>query len=350
MTSHLGWPGRKPAASSVPLPASPAPWASQLFASELVPSVVEGTDVLVWSIRNDASTATISDQFKANAGDYHQRYATSGHFEDLFRRALAEADITVVERPLILDLGSGSGVNSIVPCMRLFPGAQCIATDLSGELLSMLAGYLRQAGNAEAAICVQMDAMSDHMTSDAFDLVTGASILHHLERPLEAFIAAARVLRPGGHAIFFEPFEGYGILRLAYERILSEAKLRGEALHPDVERTLGNLIIDIAARTNPDTTSPSFCALDDKWLFSREAVSEMAARAGFADVNVLPHNSEANLYQLIAPIQLRLATGRSDLPLPKWAMAVLKSFDEALPATLKRAAMLEGTIVLTKAS
>lgn len=350
MTSLLESLGRKPDPNFVPPTTSLASWVSHLFVSDLVPCIIDGVEVLVWSIKNDASTATVSDQFKANAGDYHHRYAASSHFEDLFRRALAETGISVAERPQILDLGSGSGVNSIVPCMRLFPGARCVATDISGELLSMLAVYLRQMGDTEAVVCVQMDAMSGHVTSDAFDLVTGASILHHLERPQEGFTAAARVLRPGGHAIFFEPFEGYGILRLAYERILSEARLRGEALHPAVERTLSNLIIDIAARTNPDVTSPAFRLLDDKWLFSREAVTRMALQAGFADVKVVPHNCGANLYQLIVPIQLRLATGLSDLPLPEWAMAVLESFDVALPASFKRAAMLEGTIVLTKAS
>jgi SAM-dependent methyltransferase len=324
-------------------------WARPLFASALQPAVTDGAEVLVWSIRDDASTAVISDQFKANAGDYHARYAASDHFEKLFRRALEATGAQVAERPLILDLGSGSGVNSIVPCMRLFPGARCIATDLSGELLSLLGGYLREAGRAGEAVCVRMDAMTSHVTADAFDLVTGAAILHHLERPQDGLAAAARALRPGGQAIFFEPFDGYGVLRLAYERILAEARLRDDPLDATVARTLGNLVLDTAARTDPDPASPAFRALDDKWLFSRERIEAMAREAGFAEVRIVPHNSGPDLYQVIAPIQLRLATGRADLPLPGWAMDILKAFDAALPPPLKRAAMLEGSIVLTKA-
>lgn len=335
---------RRPAAAEARLPA----WAGPLFAARLRPAVREDEAVLVWAIEDDASTAVISDQFRANAGDYHQRYAASDHFEKLFRSGLQATGVRVADRPLILDLGSGSGVNSIVPCMRLFPGARSVATDLSAELLSMLAAYLRETGAAGQAVCVQMDAMSSHVAAGAFDLVTGAAILHHLERPQDGLRAAARALKPGGHALFFEPFDGWGIVRLAYERILSEASLRQEALDPVVERTLRNMVIDTAARTDPDPGSPAFRALDDKWLFSRERVTALAQAAGFAEVRIVPHNDEADLYQLIAPIQLRLATGRSDLQLPAWAIEVLKGFDQALPPAFKRTSMLEGTIVLTK--
>jgi SAM-dependent methyltransferase len=348
MNSLFGRLGRRTAARPVRTPAPLTAWAPALFASGLLPCIAENGEVLVWSIENDASTAVISDQFKANAGDYHQRYAASDHFEALFRQALAQTAIGVAAKSLILDLGSGSGVNSIVPCMRLFPGARSIATDLSGELLSMLAAYLREVGATDQVVCVQMDAMSNHVAAGAFDLVTGASILHHLERPQDGLAAAARALKPGGHAIFFEPFDGYGVLRLAYESILSEAEVRGEPLHPLVEDALRRMVIDTAARTDPDPASPAFRALDDKWLFSREGIAQMAAQAGFAHVAIVPHSDDPNLYQLMASVQLRLATGRSDLPLADWALSILKRFDAALTTSFKRTTMLEGTIVLTK--
>ena len=335
---------RTPRGGSAGLPS----WAPPLFVSALRPARIDGDDVLVWAIQDDASTAVISDQFKANAGDYHRRYAASDHFERLFRQGLAETGVDVVERPRVLDLGSGSGVNSIVPCRRLFPGARCVATDLSGELLAMLAAYLREEGQAGEVVCVQMDAMSSHVTPGAFDLVTGASILHHLERPQEGLAAAARALRPGGHAIFFEPFDGWGIMRLAFERILAEAELRREPLDPAVEQALRNSVRDTAARTSPDPADALFRALDDKWLFSREGMTAMVRDAGFGEIRIVPHNAGPNLYQRLGPIQLRLATGRSDLSLPDWAMGVLAAFDEALPPAFKRAALLEGTLVLTR--
>ena len=127
---------------------------------------------------NQFTTATITDQFKANAEEYHRRYAASDHFQALFSQALAATTLKVAERPLILDLGSGSGVNSIVPCRRLFPGARMVATDLSGELLAMLGAYALDNAAADEVVCVKMDAMSETMAPGAFDLVT-SSISYH---------------------------------------------------------------------------------------------------------------------------------------------------------------------------
>ena len=354
MASLFGLLSRKPAAEPRPAEARPAvsglpAWAQPLIASPLKPVLAEGGDVRVWGIRDDPSTAVISDQFKANAPDYHQRYAASDHFEKLFRTAFAATGVRVPEAPLVLDLGSGSGVNSIVPCRRLFPGARCVATDLSGELLAMLAAYLRDTNAAHEVVCVQMDAMSSHLAPGAFDLVTGAAILHHLERPEAGLAAAARALKPGGCAIFFEPFDGYGVVRLLYERILAEAELRGAPLDPEVRRALSSLVIDITARTDPDPGSDGFRALDDKWLFSRERIEALAEAAGFAGARIVPHNSQPNLYQLLAPIHLRLS-GVPDKTLPDWAMEIARSFDAALTGPFKRAAVLEGSIVLTKRS
>jgi SAM-dependent methyltransferase len=331
-------------------PAAPA-WARGLFAASLVPHLQDGQGrVLVWTIENDASTATITDQFKANAEEYHRRYAASDHFERLFRQALDATGVKVAAQPLILDVGSGSGVNSIVPCRRLFPGARMIATDLSGELLAMLADYLVAEAATDQAVCVKMDAMSEHVVPGRFDLVTGASILHHLESPEQGIAAAGRALKPGGHAIFFEPFNGWAILRLAFERILAEAELRRDPIDPVVETAIRQLTRDVAERSAPDPENPAFKAMDDKWLFSRTRIEETARAAGFAQARFVPHNDHATLYRDVAAVHIRLATGRSDLTLPDWAGAILDSFDAALTWHAKRELMVEGSIVLTKAA
>ena len=70
------------------------------FACELAPALTDTHgEVLVWGVTSDASDATITDQFKANADEYHRRYAASDHFEALFRQALAASGITVPDRP-----------------------------------------------------------------------------------------------------------------------------------------------------------------------------------------------------------------------------------------------------------
>lgn len=321
-------------------------WARGLLVSDLLPAA--GDRAAVWRISGDTSTATISDQFRAEAGAYHERYAASAHFLALFRHALAATGVRVAEAPLVLDLGSGSGVNSIVPCLELFPGARQVATDLSFELLAILADFAVHAGFDGQVLPVVMDAMSDHVAPGRFDLVTGASILHHLAHPIRGLEVAARALKPGGHAIFLEPFEGYGLMRLAYQRILAEAELRRDPLPPAIARTLHGMARDIAARTAPDPTAPHFAHLDDKWLFSREQFEGMARQCGFADVRFVPHNDHPTLYRDATAVQIRLSTGDPSLDLPAWAMAILDEFDAAIPPSAKRLFMLESTVVLTR--
>lgn len=325
------------------------PWARGLFSSVLTPLLQSGDGgALVWSIRNDATQATVTDQFKANAEEYNRRYAASEHFEALFRQALDSAGVKIAEAPRILDLGSGSGVNSVVPCRRLFSGARVVATDLSAELLAMLSAYLTDANALSEVICVKMDAMADHVRAGGFDLVTGASILHHLDSPAQGIAAAGRALKPGGHAIFFEPFNGWAIIRLAFERILAEAELRGTPLAPAADDALRRLIADTAARSRWDRTPAEIGYLDDKWLFSRTVIEKMAKSAGFSRVHFAPHNDHPSLYRDSTMVYLRLQSGGEELALPDWAMAILDGFDAALTLQAKRELMMEGTIVLTK--
>ena len=325
-------------------------WARGLFALPVAPIADAGGGATgVWSMASEATEARVSEQFMAGAAQYHARYSAAAHFEALFRQAVAASRITVPTDPLILDLGSGSGVNSIVPCFAIFPGARQVATDLSAELLAMLADYARHAGLADRVICVRMDAMASNQAMGRFDLVTGSAILHHLVHPRQGLMAAARALKPGGHAIFMEPFDGYGVMRLAYERILIEAGLRHAPLPPLVEGTLRAMVTDIARRTMPDRTAPGFADLDDKWLFSREYFEQVGYSVGFSSVKFVPHNDHQTLFRDSALVQIRLHTGQDDLSLPDWAVAVLDDHDDALPPPVKRLLMLEGSVVLTKA-
>jgi SAM-dependent methyltransferase len=330
--------------------AAPA-WAASLFGRRLAP-LAQGPSpgATVWGIEADHISGRISEQFKANAGEYHARYAAAAHFQSLFEQTIGKLELTIPQAPLIFDMGSGSGTNSIVPCFNLFPGARQVASDLSGDLLVMLADYAAMTGLSDRVVCVVMDAMGTNVLPERFDLVTGASILHHLVSPVRGLQAAARALKPGGQAIFFEPFDGYGLIRLAYERILAEAALRGAPLAPEVDKVLRAMIDDIAARTAPDWRAPGFAEMDDKWLFSRELFEGMAKNAGFESVRFLSHNNHDTLYRDVAAVQLRLGSGLDSLTLPDWANDILDSFDRAMPKLTKNTMMLEGSVVLTKAA
>jgi hypothetical protein len=148
--------------------------------------------------------------------------------------------------------------------------------------------------------------------------------------------------------MFFEPFDGYSLMSLAYKTVLGRAGRISNRLDPRVEGAMRGMITDISARTNPDVESPHFESLDDKWLFSQEKIEKVALESGFSRVSFVTHNFHKTLFRDVAQIQMRLATGVNEIQIPEWALSILDMFDETLPPEIKQRAIFEGTIILTK--
>ena len=329
------------ATRSDPLPA----WAWAAFPDGLVRQS-EG----VWTPRS--FTWGLAEQARTNVAAARRGGGGAGvsrHFEQLLRTAVERAAPDIPAEPLLLDLRSGDGERSVIPWLNVLPDAHIVASDPASMLLAAMVGRAARLGEEDRVLGVVAEPERVPVAPASCDLVSGVGCLHELDDPDLVLAAAARVLRPGGYAIFLAPFDGHGVLRLAYERIAAEAALWPDApLPPGVAAALETLSADIAARTLPDPSDPAFQALDQKWLFSRESL-EMAARAfGFREVRFLPHNDHETLYRDVATIQLRTVVGRAEASLPDWALAVLDSFDRALRPPVKRLLMLEGTMVLRR--
>jgi SAM-dependent methyltransferase len=304
--------------------------------------------------RGDArdAPATIAPEERSFAPANHEAppgpFEASSHFELLYRSALDASGIEVADNPRILVFGCGSGADAVTPCLRLFRGARILATDRSERELAALGNRLR-ASSAHDRVAWRRGEPEDlAVEPGSFDLVTGASILHRLVDPGRALESAARALRPGGHAIFMEPFDGYGIIRLAFERIRAEADLRRTPLEPAVNEALAAFASNVASRTLPDPGQPKFALLEQKWLFSREGIAAAARNLGFAEPRFFAHDDHPSLYRETAEVILKTSTGQKALALPDWAWEILDGFDRALTPAVKRLLMLEASIVLTK--
>jgi 2-polyprenyl-3-methyl-5-hydroxy-6-metoxy-1,4-benzoquinol methylase len=137
-----------------------------------------------------AKKVGITDQFLRDAASYHSKYSNAAHFRALFTRAFAHSSKPERANLKILDIGTSSGVNTIEPCLEMFPGCEIIATDLSPQLLCILRAFVVQSSLEARVAAVCTDTMRNFSREGSFDLVVGASILYHLMDPVEALKAA----------------------------------------------------------------------------------------------------------------------------------------------------------------
>lgn len=130
----------------------------------------------------------------------------------------------------VLDYGCGHGMASVV-LARL--GAEVTAFDLS-------AGYVREArlraeANKVVVSSVQADGERLPFADAYFDRVWGNAILHHLRLPI-AGAELARVLKPGGIAVFCEPWGENPLLSFARKHLPYPSKDRTDDEEPLCQR------------------------------------------------------------------------------------------------------------------
>lgn len=169
---------------------------------------------------------------------FHDRQARArrAFFEDEPKRLLVDESAYLDHEPWIrpalaelgdlrgrgvLDFGCGHGMAAVVLAKR---GARVIAFDLSG-------GYLREARDRAHANHASIDFVKANgewlpFADETFDCIWGNAILHHLDMR-RAGLELRRVLRPGGVAVFCEPWGGNPLLTWA----------RGIMPYPHKDRT-----------------------------------------------------------------------------------------------------------------
>jgi SAM-dependent methyltransferase len=106
----------------------------------------------------------------------------------------------IVPGARVLDLGCGSG-DLIIHLLSM--GADVTGIDISPGMLALAEERVRVFGGGRTAELRATSAETLGLDSDFYDAVVGRFILHHLDIP-RAAPEIARVLRPGGRAVFAE--------------------------------------------------------------------------------------------------------------------------------------------------
>lgn len=288
----------------------------------------------------------IHDQFTSGAEDYARRYSSQGYFGKLIAGALSRIELDRQRSYTILDVGSGSG-NTIFPLLEQFPASAVFASDLSKELLAILGQVLDGKGLKERVALLQLNAEEPDFRDASLDIIVGGAILHHLFAPDKTIRSAARMLRQGGYAMFFEPCQnGHILIRMAYDTLLNHA--RATELSRDTVRELRQRIsfYDVRFAQDRDKSNPMFLKLEDKWMFSKSYFHELADQYGFSFCSVYGPLQTKSLLEDKIRVHLRHSLG--DSALPGWAWDKIREMDASFTTDFKRENPTELAVVLGK--
>jgi arsenite methyltransferase len=98
---------------------------------------------------------------------------------------------------VVLDIGYGGGVDSILAARRIGPTGRVLALDFLPEMLERTAGAAAEAGlnNIEP---LEGEMESIPLPDDSVDVIVSNGVLNLSPRKARAIAECARVLRPGG--------------------------------------------------------------------------------------------------------------------------------------------------------
>ena len=125
----------------------------------------------------------------------------------------------------ILEYGCGTGSYAFKLAQY---GANVAGIDISEAGIDLASKQAETNGVGERTSFQVMDAEKLGFSDDYFDVVCGSGILHHLHLE-QAMKELARVLKPDGRAVFFEPL-GHNPLINLYRRLTPN--MRSEDEHP----------------------------------------------------------------------------------------------------------------------
>jgi ubiquinone/menaquinone biosynthesis C-methylase UbiE len=161
---------------------------------------------------------TFADDGRAAAGKF---YLSANRAKECYRELIG----VECSGKKILEYGCGKGSYAF-GLARL--GAEVTGIDISPEGIEIAKAQAVTEGLENRLSFAVMNAEELQFEDAYFDVVCGSGILHHLDLD-KALTELARVLKPSGSAVFFEPL-GHNVLINLYRRLTP--KMRSQDEHP----------------------------------------------------------------------------------------------------------------------
>lgn len=217
-----------------------------------------------------------------------------------------------------LEIGSGTGALTL-GLLQTTTFRSLVATDVSFKFLNSLKARSSPDVILSMAVC---DANNLNFKDEAFDVVIGRSILHHLADYKLTLMSALRVLRPGGVAIFFEPVIQGKIIIALYAKLLLEAdKMSGQRSFTELDR---NRLVALARHLTKSKWYPqsreSLQKIEDKYIFDIEEMQSLGKAIGYCECafhNGNEHMDRTYWEYFVSHLRI-LGIETSGLPKFKW--------------------------------
>ncbi|MDH5187431.1 MAG: metalloregulator ArsR/SmtB family transcription factor [Rhodospirillaceae bacterium] len=142
-----------------------------------------------------ARAQAAQEYFQHHAAEW-DRMAQLNINEDAVIHA-AEQMLPLGKAEKILDIGTGTGkmLELFAPKVKT-----AVGVDLNAEMLQVARANMDSAGLSNVSLR-QSDIYTLPYESRSFDAVTCHQVLHFLDRPSQAIVEAARILKPGGYML-----------------------------------------------------------------------------------------------------------------------------------------------------
>jgi SAM-dependent methyltransferase len=151
-------------------------------------------------------TVTAGSRARILLGRFSEAFYEKGSRGRLWSRFWESADL---QGAMVLDYACGKGEFSMILASR---GAHVFGIDISPKLIEQACASTAKMGhNGSAPQFLVGDAQHTPFNDATFDYVVGNGALHHLDLE-KAFAEIARVLKPGGKAVFQEPMYHHPLL------------------------------------------------------------------------------------------------------------------------------------------
>lgn len=299
----------------------------------------------------DFTELGVTDQFLDEAGAYFQKYTNPQHFNALYRIALREIDLNDRGTINILDIGTGGG-NSIFALSELLgpERVRALGVDISPQLLELCSRYAAGYGlDADKLNLLCADLYDLQIEQESVDLVAGSSILHHMLDPGPIVELALSALRPGGYAIFTEPFEdGHGILTSAYRAALELEAQQEKKLPADLRRFFEEFLKDFDARKGIGHLREYTKYLDDKWFFTKSWFQDFADKDG-CTLKIIPtHAMNDTVFWDTFSVHSKLHNGFDSEQAPPWCKLLVRSLDQSFSIEQKREICFTGVVIMQR--